>query len=137
MARLSWAMQVTLNSGMDLRKALAMSLASTHNVVYTRHTDAILRDIRNGHSVHEAFTATGAFPYDFLDALQVGEDSGRLSETMAHMAQEYQDQARLAMNTLTILFGLMVTALIAAVIIFLIFRVASFYIGVINDATKI
>jgi type IV pilus assembly protein PilC len=137
MARLAWAMHVTLNSGMDLRKALAMSLASTHNVVYTRHTEAILRDIRNGHGIHESFTSTGAFPYDFLDALQVGEDSGRLTETMAHMAQEYQDQARLAMNTLTILFGLVVTGLIAAVIIFMIFRVASFYIGVLNDATKI
>jgi type IV pilus assembly protein PilC len=137
MARLAWAMHVTLNSAMDLRKALKMSLASTHNVVYTRHIDAILRDVRQGHSIHQAFTATGAFPYDFLDALQVGEDSGRLVETMAHMAEEYQDQARGAMNTLTILFGLLVTGLIAGVIIFMIFRVFGFYIGVINDASKI
>jgi hypothetical protein len=39
-----------------------------------------------------------------------------------------------AMNTLTVLLGVAVTGLIAAVIIFLIFRVFSFYLGTINDA---
>ncbi len=56
---------------------------------------------------------------------------------MGHMAHEYQDKVRGAMNTLTILFGLLVTGLIAGVIIFMIFRVFGFYIGVLNDASKI
>ncbi|MGD9721388.1 MAG: type II secretion system F family protein [Pirellulales bacterium] len=136
MARLSWAMYVTLNSGMDLRRALRMSLASTHNVVYTQHIDRVLGEIRAGREIHEALAAANVFPIDFLDAVQVGEESGKLTESMAHLAQEYQDQARSAMNTLTILLGMAVTGLIAAVIIFLIFRVFSFYVGTINDALK-
>lgn len=136
MARLSWTMHVTLNSGMELRRALRMSLKSTQNVVYTRHIDGVLRAIRDGQEIHETFKATGAFPIDFLDAVQVGEESGQLVESMAHLSVHYQDEARLAMNTITLLFGLAVTALIAGVIIFLIFTIFSFYVGVLNDATN-
>jgi type IV pilus assembly protein PilC len=133
MARLAWALHVTLNSGMDLRNALKMSLASTHNVVYTRHIDRVLSEIRQGREIHEALAATGAFPIDFIDSVQVGEQSGRLVESMAHLAEQYQDQARLAMNVLTILLGLAVWALVVGVIIFLIFRVFSSYTKTLND----
>lgn len=136
MARLSWAMYVTLNSGMDVRGALRMSLASTHNVVYTRHIDRVLREIRQGNDIHTAFVATAAFPNNFLDAVQAAEESGTLVESMRHLAELYQDQARVAMNTLTVLLGMAVAGVIAAVIIFLIFRVFGFYLGTINDALE-
>ena len=136
LARLAWALYVTLNSGMELRNALKMSLRSTHNVVYTQHIDRILRNIRQGGDIYDALVSTNVFPVEFLASVQVGEESGRLVESMAHLAEQYQDQARLAMNTLTILLGLAVTGLIAAVIIFLIFRVFSFYTGTLNDALK-
>ncbi len=136
MARLAWALHVTLNSGMETRRALKMSLESTHNVVYTQHIDRVLNAIRQGHSIHEAFAAAGVFPIDFLDIVQVGEESGQLVESMAHLSNQYQDQARLAMNTLTVLLGLAVTALIGGVIIFLIFRVFGFYTNTLNDALK-
>lgn len=136
MARLAWAMHVTLNSGMDVRKALKLSLGNTHNVLYTRHIDRVLRDVRAGHEIHEALADTGAFPVQFVDAVQVGEQSGQLVESLGHLATQYQDQSRTAMNVLTILLGVAVTVLIAAVIIFLIFRVFGFYLGTINDALK-
>jgi type II secretory pathway component PulF len=136
MARLAWAMHVTLNSGMDLRKALKLSLANTHNAHYTRHTPHVLSAVRAGREIHEALAETGAFPYHFVEAVQVGEESGKLVESMANLSAQYQHQARTAMTVLAVLFGVAVMALIAAVIIFLIFRIAGFYIGTINDAMK-
>ncbi len=134
LARLSWAMHVTLNSGMELRSALRMSLASTQNVLYKQHIQRVNTAIGAGCEVHEAFRQTGVFPNSFLDAVQVGEESGQLVESMGNLSVQYQDEARLAMNTLTILLGFAVMALIAGVIIFLIFRVFGFYMGVLNDA---
>jgi type IV pilus assembly protein PilC len=137
MARLAWAMHVTLNSGMDVRSAMKMSLASTENVLYTRHIDRVLSSIRSGHEIHEALADAGDFPVHFIDAVQVGEESGQLVESMGNLSAQYQHEARAAMSTITVLLGVLVTALIAGVIIFLIFRVFSFYSGVLNDATKI
>ena len=136
MARLAWAMHVTLNSGMELRKALKLSLNSTQNVLYTQHVDRILAAIRSGREIHEALDETGAFPIHFIDAVHVGEQSGQLVESMANLSSQYQHEARAAMNVLTVLMGLAVTGLIAAAIIFLIFRVFGFYVGVLDDALK-
>lgn len=136
MARLSWAMHVTLNSGMDLRKALKLSLNSTHNVLYTQHVNRILAAIQSGDEIHEALGETGAFPIHFIEAVQVGEESGQLVESLANLSSQYQNEARSAMNTLTVLLGVAVTGMIAAMIIFMIFRVFSFYTGVLDDALK-
>jgi type IV pilus assembly protein PilC len=134
LARMAWAMHVTLNTSMDLRKAMSLSLATTQNSLYTRHTQQVLGSIRAGQELHEALAATGDFPVHFIDAVQVGEQSGQLVESMGHLSEQYQDEAKVAMNTLTVLLGVLVTGLIAAIIIYFIFRVFSFYSGVLNDA---
>ena len=38
--------------------------------------------IRAGSDIHDALLRTGAFPVEFLDAVEVGEQSGRISETL-------------------------------------------------------
>ncbi len=137
LARLTWALHVTLNSGMELRKALALSLRSTHNVLYTQHIDRVLRSIRAGDEINEAFEATRAFPIGFVDAVEVGEQSGMLAETMANLSQQYQAEARLAMTVITAVLGFAVFLLIAIIIIFFIYQIfMNAYLGPINEALK-
>ena len=44
LARLAWAMHVTLDGGMEVRRALRLSLRSTQNARYTDHIPAIVAD---------------------------------------------------------------------------------------------
>ena len=137
MARLAWAMHVTLNSGMTLQPAMKMSLASTHNALYTRHIDKVVASISAGNPVHEALAATRAFPFEFVESVRVGEESGRLVESMSHLADEYQDQARSAMGTISVLLGAMVAMLIGAIIVFAIYQIFTrAYLNPINDALR-
>jgi type IV pilus assembly protein PilC len=136
LARLTWAMHVTLNTGMDTRRALALSLASTRNVLYTQHTDRVLRSIRSGQDIHSTLSETGAFPYAFLNAVEVGEESGTLAETMANMSNLYQEEARMAMRVIAAVMGFVVFLVVAVIIIFFIFRIASAYIGILNEAAS-
>lgn len=136
LSRLAWCLHVTMETGMDLRHALALSLGSTHNARYTDHSERVVSKVAGGQEIYEAFSATGVFPRDFLDTMEVGERSGRLPESMAVLSQQYQDQARRALATLTVLAGFAVWGLVAMLIIAMIFRLAMFYIGTINDALK-
>ncbi len=134
-ARLAWAMHVTMNSGMEIRQALRLSLRSTHNVLYTCHTNRIIRDISAGREIYESLRATRAFPPDFLDAVQVGEDSGQLVESMGRLADAYQDQARVAMNTLNVVLGMLIWLMIMGIIVYFIYQFfVRAYLGPINDA---
>lgn len=136
LARLAWSMHLTMKTGMDVRRALRLSLQSTRNVVYTEQVDPIDAEIVEGNSIYEAFRSTGSFPADFLDTLAVGEQSGRIVESMERLSRQYQDYARTAMTTLNVLAGFAVWGVIAAIIIVMIFRLFGFYIEQINNAAK-
>ncbi|MGA2032243.1 MAG: type II secretion system F family protein [Thermoguttaceae bacterium] len=134
LARLAWSMYLTLNAGMDLRRALRLSLRSAGNARFADRLGQIDAAIAAGNSIHEAFCQAGCFRPDFLDALEVGEHSGTLVESMDRLSKQYQEQAQAALATLTMLAGFAVWAIVAAIIVVLIFRLFSFYLGAINDA---
>jgi len=136
LARLTWSLHLTLDTGMDLRRALKLSLRSTRNASFTRPMAAIDQAVARGESLYEAFWRTGVFPTDFLDALHTGEQAGRIVETMEVLSRQYQDRAQAATRVLTMLAGFAVWCMVAAFIILLIFRIALFYIGTINNAVN-
>ena len=77
---------------------------------------------------------TGIFPPRIIDTIAVGERSGQLAETMELLSEQYQDEARAALTVLTRLAGIGVWLLVSGLIIFLIFRIFSQYLGVLNNA---
>ena len=134
LARLAWSLHVTLEAGMDLARALRLSLSSTQNLAYTEGTDQVLRAIARGDEIHEALAATGAYPVEFLDTVEVGERSGRLVESMGGLSRQYQEEARSALQVLTVFGGFAVWAMVAVLIIVVIFRIFSVYLGMIQGA---
>ena len=134
MARLAWVMSQTMNTSMELRKSLKLGLQSTRNAWYIDRIGPIDAQIARGAPIYDAFCEAGGFPEDFLQSLHVGETSGTLVESMAHLSQLYQDQARASLGVLATVAGFAVWAAVAAIIIFFIFRLAMFYIGALNAA---
>ena len=71
---------------------------------------------------------------DFIDALTVAEESGRIVESMERLSNRYEEEAEAAMRTLASVFGFLIGAVVMALIVLLIFRLFGFYLGTINDA---
>jgi type IV pilus assembly protein PilC len=136
LARLAWAMHLTFNTGMDVLRAVHLSLRSTNNARYTDQSKAIERAIERGDSVAEAFADSGVFPVDFLDALHVAEESGQVSEAMGRLSNSYRQQAEAAMTVLATFGGFALIGLIAIFLIGMIFKMASFYTSTIMDLAK-
>jgi type II secretory pathway component PulF len=133
LARLAWSMQLTMHAGMEVRRALRLSLRSTRSVKFTDKIDAIDATIADGNSIFEAFDAAGGFPFEFLETVHVGEESGKLVDSMAHLSRQYREEAQRALTTLTRFSGIAVWGLVAILIIVLIFRLAFFYIGILKS----
>jgi len=137
LSRLAWAMHLTLNTGMPVRRAMALSLRSTQNAYYIGQIPAIDAEIAAGHSLYEAFYNTGAYPASFLDTLSVGEQSGETVEAMERLAGQYVEQARSAMMALTVVLGMLIYGAIALLLIILIVNIfQSTYLGPINDQLR-
>jgi cytochrome c biogenesis factor len=116
---------------MDVLRALPLSLRSTRNARYTDHTEQVVTSLRNGHEIAEALYETRAFPADFLDAVEVGERSGRLPESLANLSTIYQDQANVPWSHWRCRRRC-VWAGVALLIIIAIFRLAMNYVNMIN-----
>ena len=56
---------------------------------------------------------------------------------MTRLSRQYNDQAQFAMKTINTVAAFLVWMIIASIIIMMIFRLASFYIGAINQAAKL
>jgi type II secretory pathway component PulF len=134
LARVAWAMHLTLNVAMDLRRIVPLVLRTTGNDYYIRHTDQIVSDIAAGNPMHLAFARSRAFPAHFIYALTFAEESGRIVESMERLSNRYEEEAEAAMRTLASVFGFLIGAMVMALIVLLIFRLFGFYLGTINDA---
>lgn len=133
-SRLVWTMHVTLEAGMELRRALRLSLRSTQDTLLTDHIPKVDATIAAGQTIHEAFCAAGGYPQDFLDTLAVGEQSGKLAEALGLLSVQYEQRARSALVRLSAVASRLVWVLIAAFIVVLIFRIFAFYLSAINEA---
>jgi len=137
LARLSWSLQLTLNSGMDTRRAVGLALRTARNVRFTDGARSVDEVLSGGASLYEAFVQTGAYPSDFLDTLQVGEQSGTIVESMERLSGQYREKAETAMKVLGVFAFFASFGLIAAFIILVIFRLFfTFYLGPLNDALQ-
>jgi type IV pilus assembly protein PilC len=136
LSRLSWTLHLTLETGMDVRRALRVALLNSGNVRFERAAEPMLATIAQGRPIHEAMQQARVFPAVFIDAVTVGEESGRLVETLAILSRQQQDEARSAIAILVKLAGFAVWLLVAALIITMIFRLAGFYLGTIQNLAK-
>lgn len=136
LARMSWTLAMTLDAGLEARRALRMSLRSTQMPYYTDVEQQADDVLAQGREFHEALRATGRFPDEFLDSLESAEHAGSAAESMVHVSRDYNERAKTANRMLTVAASFGTWACVAGFIIFLIFRLAMFYVGTINDALK-
>lgn len=134
LANMAWALALTVGAGMDIRKAMRLSLEATHSRYYEQFKDQVDRELINGEEIHDILRRTRSFPADFLDYVETGEISGRLTESMAKLAVSYQEKSKAALRTISVIGGMLVTMLIFGIMILLIFKFAMFYIGILNEA---
>ncbi|PHS02522.1 MAG: hypothetical protein COA78_20955 [Blastopirellula sp.] len=135
LSKMSWVLSLTYAGGMEVRRALRLALNATHNQFFIRHADQIDKELLEGGELHWVLRETHAFPDEFLDAIEAGEISGKITESMSVIAKQYQAQAKQALNYIAILGGLLVWALVGVILIALIFKIFSFYYGIINEVS--
>ena len=137
LSRLVWTLSLALESGLDARRAVRMALRSTQNPYYMAHLESVDQMIVQGREFHESLRATGAFPEDFLNALEVAEQTGSAGESLGRLAEDYRQRAQSAFKIMAVVASFAVWAIVAVLLVILIFRLAMvLYIGPMYDALE-
>jgi len=86
MARFTRTMSTLLNSGVNILLAFEISGEVVGNTVIQEAIEAAKISIRDGASIYKPLEDSGQFPPMVTDMIQVGEESGKLSEILGKVA---------------------------------------------------
>jgi len=134
LARFSWALSLTQQTGMGLDQCLDTSLRATSNGAYIGEIPRVVAMIRSGEELTDSLRATGLFPETYLQTVSVADASGTVPETLERLSPELEADARRSLTALVVASGVAVWMVVAAFIIFLIFKLfITFYIQPMQD----
>ena len=135
-ARFSWALGLTQQTGMSIVKSLEFSLKATGNGAFAGAAEEIGQRVLAGDELTEALAASNLFPEEYIQMLQVAETSGTIPETLQRLSPQFEEQARRSLAMLATALGWLVWLFVAGCIVFVIFRIALWYVGLINNAVQ-
>jgi type II secretory pathway component PulF len=134
--RLTWGLHLTMRTGMDVCRALTLSFQGSDFAPIRDQLPVILDTVENGGTLSDAFQTAKYLDDDLLSSVDSGEQSGNLPELMHKLTDQYFQESLLNLKILSVTGGFAVYGCIAVCIIFIIFRLFSFYIGIINEAVS-
>lgn len=134
LSRMAWALALANDAGMSARRTMSLALRATQFGYYKEAIPAVDKEILAGEEMTTALQHTGKFPVEFLDVMGAGELTGQIPESLLRLSDEYRERAELLSQTITKIASFAVWAIVAIIIIIFIFKLAMFYIGMLNDA---
>jgi type IV pilus assembly protein PilC len=129
LTRFCMALRLTTETGMSILKAMRLSLQATGNKAFAARSEQVEGKLRRGGELTVALATSGLFPEDFQHMMNVAEESGTLSEVLAHQTEHYHEESSRRMAALTSTAGYALWLFVAIIIIVAIFRIYSFYLG--------
>jgi type II secretory pathway component PulF len=124
---------LAVESGVDAWHAIGLSFRSAASPLFAARAQAAQDAIRQGRDMHVVLEEAGLFSRATIEAVQLGEESGRLAETLDKHAQYLRMQVRFAMAAITQLASSIVWIAVAGLLILVIFRVFGRYLGTISQ----
>jgi len=136
LARFCLALRLTLETGMPITRALRLSLRATGNAAFMAQLGPVTASLEEGDELAQALATAGVFPENFRNIVAVAEEGGRLTESLEHETEHYQEEAGRRLVALTTVAGWGVWVLVGTFIVFVIFRIMFSYLSLIEDLTK-
>lgn len=103
MARFCRVFSVLTTSGIDIIKTLRLSTNALENLVLFQMVEEITGEVEEGVSLHEAMASHPEIPPMVPQMIAVGEQSGRLDEMMAKVADYYDLESDYTIRNLSTL----------------------------------
>jgi type IV pilus assembly protein PilC len=111
------ALGALYSAGIPVREALHGAAGATRNMVFTDAGRRVAGRVDAGERLHEAFSAESAtFPRILIEAVKVGETSGKLDETLSRVQRIASEEASARLRRLAAALPVVIYLIVAAFI---------------------
>lgn len=136
LSRFAWAFGTAVDAGMNAQKAIQLGLRSTQNRFYQKHEPEIVTSVSGGKDFFTSMKQTDAFPTDLMQAVQSGERTGKLTESLERLSEDYREESALNLRRIGQLSGFGIFITVGAMMGFAILFMYASYLGTLSDALK-
>lgn len=109
--------------GVPLTKCIQVSSAVMANVVMSNHLGRIEANVMEGGKLHEGLRQVDFFPPLVASFMELGEDTGRISESLERVADVLDDELDVDLETFTSMLEPMAMGLLGLFVLFIILAI--------------
>lgn len=133
LARFCFSLGLMSGSAIPLPEAVAESGKATGNSYAAWISKRVSKYLEEGEQLTPTLERTRLFPQDFIDVVEVAEESGRLSESLQRVALHYSEDADISMQRLVsgLAWGIYIGMM--GVMVYCIIMVFSQYVNMISS----
>lgn len=118
-SRFSRSMEILTRSGVNILASLRMVRESAGNVVFRNVFENVEATVREGQGITKPLGKSGEFPAMAVQMIRVGEETGRMAEALANVADNYEQEVDRVLKNLTAILEPVVVVIMAAVVGFI------------------
>jgi len=91
-SRVTRTLSTLLSGGVSMLESLKITAATAGNVLIEKSVMDVRRQVSEGRSLTQSFSATGRFPFMMSQMVSVGEATGTLDQMLGKLAEFYDDE---------------------------------------------
>ncbi len=119
-SRFSRTLGTLVNSGVPVLRALEIVAETAGNAVIAKAVDDARASVREGQRISAPLEASGIFPLMVTQMIDIGEETGRMSEMLVKVASFYDQEVEVAVKALTSLIEPLLIIVLGAVVGFIV-----------------
>jgi type II secretory pathway component PulF len=125
LSRFSHALAILLSSGVEIINSIRMSVEAMSNVFLQRKFSEVTSLLKRGESLNKALRDVNLFPTIAVNMIEVGEETGKLSEILEEISILYIDKFRSSMKRMISLLEPAIITVVGVVIGFIVISLVS------------
>ncbi len=133
LSRLSMTLSMLLNAGVEAKRSVKQAFLATGNHYFMSGMERAVATVERGGSFGDAFDESKVLPAEFVESIRIGELSGTETESLDHLAYQYQERAKAALSAIAMITSFTIWLGILIIIGFIIVRMAMQYINMLNS----
>ena len=131
--RFARTLSALLDAGVDVGSSLDLTADVVHLDPFRRAVRDAKSMVLNGSELSEALDATGRFGPDVIAVVNSGEETGKLPESLNHLADDYEEQVAYMVRNMGQLVQPLLMVLMGGIVLFIILAVFLPYISILTS----
>lgn len=115
-ARFARTMSSLYSSGVSMISALMLAKDTINNEYIASQFDEVIKEVRDGVNLSSAIQKIDGFDPKLFSTIYIGEESGKLDETLASIADDFDYEAEIATQRLVVIMEPIMILIIALII---------------------